>query len=266
MKINFQETTTDLQTRIDIHTKYGNRDIDQWMLELIPIKKGMKILDIGCGAGKQCFSYYKKLEGDCEIYGTDVSTDLLDQAKERNQAFNNAVKFSELDFNKKFPFEDNTFDFASCCFAIYYAEDIPFTISEIHRVLKPGGTLFTTGPMPENKQLFYEIIVDATNAVIPPMPGSSRYSSEIFSTIEKIFSKAENNIFENPLTFDSPEPFLQYTRASISEDRRLWNDIFTKEQDFETVMKKITASAQKRFEKDGNLVMKKVVGGFIATK
>jgi hypothetical protein len=32
MKINFQETTKDLAVRIDIHTKYGARDIDPWML------------------------------------------------------------------------------------------------------------------------------------------------------------------------------------------------------------------------------------------
>ena len=40
---------------------------------------------------------------------------------------------------KPFPFEDNSFDLVSCCFAIYYAADIPFTIREMHRVLKPGG-------------------------------------------------------------------------------------------------------------------------------
>jgi hypothetical protein len=43
MEINYQETTKDLLTRIDIHQKYGGRDIDQWMIELLQPAKGSKI-------------------------------------------------------------------------------------------------------------------------------------------------------------------------------------------------------------------------------
>ena len=43
-KIDYKETTNDLLTRIDIHNKYGGRDIDQWMLEVLDLKPGMKIL------------------------------------------------------------------------------------------------------------------------------------------------------------------------------------------------------------------------------
>jgi len=124
MKIDYQETTNDLLKRIDIHNKFGGRDIDTWMLDLIQLKKGDKILDVGCGAGKQCFSYYKHLDGQAQITGGDVSDELLTQAREENKKINNAVKFMTLNFNKTFELPENTFDFESCCFAIYYAEKI----------------------------------------------------------------------------------------------------------------------------------------------
>ena len=158
MRINYKETASDLQTRIDIHNQYGGRDIDKWMLEVLDIQKGSNILDVGCGAGKQCFSFYNYLGGDASITGGDVSDELLAEAKHENQKFQNAIEFLPLDFNQKFPFEDDQFDLVSCCFAIYYAKDIPFTIKEIHRVLKPGGRFFSTGPMPENKKAFYDIV------------------------------------------------------------------------------------------------------------
>jgi ubiquinone/menaquinone biosynthesis C-methylase UbiE len=178
MKYDYQETTNDLLKRIDIHSKFGSRNIDEWMLDLLPLKQDQKILDVGCGAGKQCFSYFDFLHGKADILGADVNHELLDQAVKENEKRAANVRFMELNFNQPFDLPDNTFDLVSCCFAIYYAEDIPFTIREMHRVLKPGGVLFTTGPMPENKQLFYDIIKDATKKIIPPMPGSSRYASE----------------------------------------------------------------------------------------
>jgi ubiquinone/menaquinone biosynthesis C-methylase UbiE len=176
------------------------------------------------------------------------------------------VKFIDLDFNQRFPFEDDQFDLLSACFTIYYAEDIPFTIRQMHRVLKPGGRLFTTGPMPENKRLFYDIIRKATQNPIPPMPGSSRYGSLILGEIKSVFSQVDVQIFENPLTFTEVDPFLAYTRASLSEDRKLWTSLFEGKDDFERVMEQISRVAENQLKEEGKLVMTKVVGGFVATK
>ncbi|NMC45622.1 MAG: class I SAM-dependent methyltransferase [Chloroflexi bacterium] len=266
MKIDYKETTSDLLARINIHEKYGTRNIDDWMIATIPLKEGMKILDVGCGAGKQCFSYFDTLHGKAEIVGGDVSAELLAKAHEENSKRKTDIVFTALDFNQPFDFEDNTFDLASCSFAIYYAEDIPFTIKEMHRVLKQGGYLFTTGPMPENKQVFYDIIKEATGKTIPPMPGSSRYSTEILGAVKSLFSHTDVIIFENPLTFDEAEPFLIYTRASLSEDRKLWTSFFENKDEFEVVMQKIQSIAEKRIEQEGKIVMTKVVGGILAQK
>lgn len=266
MKISYQETSNDLLTRINIHDAYGARDIDKWMLEVLPLEQGMDILDVGCGAGKQCFSYLAHLSGKAKITGTDISDELLSKAEEENFKLGQRVSFQKMDFNQEFPLPNETFDLVSCSFAIYYAEDIPFTIKEMHRVLKSGGYLFTTGPMPENKQMFYDIIHEATGKDIPPMPGSSRYASEIFDAIKSQFSQVEVHIFENPLTFPEVEPFIDYTRASLSEDRLLWNTFFQTKTDFEKIMENITDVANKWFDRDGSLVMTKVVGGFLAKK
>ncbi len=266
MKIEYHETTNDLQTRIDIHSQYGARNIDQWMLEILKVKPGVKILDVGCGSGKQCFSFFNHLEGKADITGADLNQELLKQARDANQKIGNPMRFIDLDFNKPFNLGADVYDLASCCFAIYYAEDIPFTIREIHQVLKPGGRLFTTGPMPSNKQLFYDIIREATGKEIPPMPGSSRYSTQIYGSIEKLFSTVETHVFENPLVFESIDPFIAYTGASLSEDRKLWNSFFQTKDDFARIMEDIKKVATGRLESDGKLVMTKVVGGFVATK
>jgi ubiquinone/menaquinone biosynthesis C-methylase UbiE len=266
MEINYQETTSDLLKRIDIHKQYGGRDIDRWMLDLLNPRNGSRILDVGCGAGKQCFLYHQYTGGTADITGGDVNAELLAKAHSENAKIGSPVKIIELDFNRRFPFENDLFDLESCCFAIYYASDIPATIREMHRVLKPGGRLFSSGPMPKNKQLFYDIIREATGKIIPPMPGSSRYSTQILAAMKDTFSSVEIHIFENPLTFPEVEPFIEYTRASLAEDRKLWTSLFNGKEDFIKVMKAVETVASQRLKQEGNLVMTKVVGGFVATK
>jgi len=266
MKIDYQEPSKDLLMRIDIHEKYGSANIDVWTNDLLKPQAGMKILDVGCGAGKLCFLFNEYTKGGAQLTGGDFSEELLDKAREKNKTVGAKVDFQFLDFNEKFKFDDNTFDLCTSAFAIYYASDLNFTFGEAHRVLKPGGRLFVSGPLPENKQMFYDIIKAASGATIPPMPGSSRFKGDIFNTIDSIFSKTELHKFENHLTFPSVAPFIDYVRASLGEDRKLWTSMFNGKDEYEALIGKITEVAQKWFDRDGKLVMTKVVGGILATK
>ncbi|MGZ9166474.1 MAG: class I SAM-dependent methyltransferase [Anaerolineales bacterium] len=266
MEINYQETSKDLLARIDIHEKYGSANIDQWTTDLLQPQAGMNILDIGCGAGKLCFLFNDYTKGEAKIMGGDFSEELLDKAREKNKQPGANIDFEFLDFNKPFSFPDNTFDLCTSAFAIYYASDLDFTFGEAHRVLTPGGRLFVSGPLPENKQMFYDIIKEATNATIPPMPGSSRFKGAIFNTINRIFARTELHKFENHLTFPEVTPFIEYVRASLSEDRKLWTSMFNGKDEYEALIKSIEAVATRWFDRDGKLVMTKVVGGILATK
>jgi ubiquinone/menaquinone biosynthesis C-methylase UbiE len=274
MEINYQETSKDLLTRIDIHEKYGSANIDQWTTDLLKPQAGMNILDIGCGAGKLCFLFNDYTKGEAKITGGDFSEELLAKAREKNNKLEANIDFQFLDFNKPFEFPENTFDLCTSAFAIYYAADLDFTFGEAHRVLrspdtgsgKPGGRLFVSGPLPENKQMFYDIIKEATNATIPPMPGSSRFKGDIFNTIDRIFARTELHKFENHLTFPDVAPFIEYVRASLSEDRKLWTSMFNGKDEYEILIKSIEEVATRWFERDGKLVMIKVVGGILATK
>ena len=77
MQIDFREGKKSLDDRIDIHSLYGSHNIDDWMLNLVSLEPGSKILDLGCGSGKQSFQFYNHLNGDCEVIGTDESEILL---------------------------------------------------------------------------------------------------------------------------------------------------------------------------------------------
>ena len=99
MKINYQETTKDLLTRIDIHEKYGSANIDQWTNELLKPQPGMRILDVGCGAGKLCFLFNDCTGGGAQITGGDFSEELLAKAREKNAQLGAHVDFQFLEID-----------------------------------------------------------------------------------------------------------------------------------------------------------------------
>jgi hypothetical protein len=132
--------------------------------------------------------------------------------------------------------------------------------------MKPGAKLFISGPAPKNKRLFHDIICEATGINLPLMPVNERYHLDVLSYLKSKFSKSEVHIFENPLIFKTVEPFMEYTYASLSRDRKLWNAFFQSKSELENAMQKINNVAARRLQQDGELVMTKVVYGFLATK
>ena len=71
------------------------------------------------------------------------------------------------------------------------------------------------------------------------MPGSSRFRTEIYSTIAAQFSKTDLLTFENPITFPAVEPFMDYVRASLSEDRKLWTSMFSSTEEYSALIEQI---------------------------
>jgi hypothetical protein len=102
-------------------------------------------------------------------YRTDVSESLLADAREKNKAIDNAVDFSILTSTEVRP-ALRYFDL-NLPALLFTTRKTFLHPGEMHRVLKPGRTPFTTGPMPRNKQVFYDIIREATGNH-PPMPAA----------------------------------------------------------------------------------------------
>jgi ubiquinone/menaquinone biosynthesis C-methylase UbiE len=98
--------------------------------------KGDKVLDVACGTGIDFHCY-----GNRQIYGLDISKDMLKICKERNPKAILRVANSE-----KIPFKENTFDVVITsrfiCHTPYYNK----VIKEMVRVTKSRGSLIIDFP------------------------------------------------------------------------------------------------------------------------
>ena len=94
--------------------------------------RGKRVLDVGCGKGRFA-RVLREAEPDAEIWGLDISEEMLKFVPEGIAT--RAGSMTEL------PFADAFFDGAYATESLEHAVEIARALSEICRVVKPGGRI-----------------------------------------------------------------------------------------------------------------------------
>ncbi|MDE5580703.1 MAG: methyltransferase domain-containing protein [Treponemataceae bacterium] len=117
------------------------------ILDFLPLKADMKILDLGAGSGYLSFPIAKK-NPTISIIGLDIVEKALEvnrfKAKKENIRNIRFVSYNGIDF----PFVDSEFDMVISRYALHHFPDIHKSIFEVSRIIKQGGFLFISDPTP----------------------------------------------------------------------------------------------------------------------
>lgn len=98
------------------------------------------ILDVATGTGDLAIESLSL--SPTKVVGVDISAGMLEVGKKKIAAKNLSSKvFLELGDSENLHFDDNTFDAVTVAFGVRNFENLQKGLSEIRRVLKPGGTL-----------------------------------------------------------------------------------------------------------------------------
>lgn len=118
----------------------------EYLPDIVKIFRRHKIkraLDVGCGGGKHSFYLAKN---SFEVYGIDLSEEAIKTARSEFKKQGYRGQFKVCSFAKKFPYKNNFFEAVISIRALNHGaeKEIDNCISEMERVLKPGGLIFVT--------------------------------------------------------------------------------------------------------------------------
>ncbi|MFE1831805.1 class I SAM-dependent methyltransferase [Streptomyces yangpuensis] len=108
------------------------------MLALAGDVEGRRVLDAGCGAGPLTAALRDR---GAVVTGLDVSAAMLALARRR---LGDGAALHRADLRDRLPFADAEFDDVIASLVLHYLEDWGPTLSELRRVLRPGGRLIAS--------------------------------------------------------------------------------------------------------------------------
>ncbi len=180
--------TTDVLTAQDISKTIGYSDTD---LNSVPeganlglgcgnpvalasLKEGEVVLDLGSGAGFDCFLAAARVGLQGKVIGVDMTPEMLDKARENVRKGNYENVEFRLGEIENLPVANNSVDVIISNCVINLSQDKPKVFKEAFRVLKPGGRLMVSdivllGDLPQE-------ILNSVEAYVGCIAGASKKS------------------------------------------------------------------------------------------
>jgi len=163
-----------------LHHQWRERAVDR-----AEVGPGSDALDLCTGTGDLALALRRRIGADGRVVGSDFSEPMLDLARRKSGEEGLPVEFGWADA-LELPYGDESFDAVTIGFGARNLADLGRGLSEMARVLRPGGRLVIleiTRPQREPLASFYSMWFDRLVPVIGTLAGDSEAYSYLPSSV-----------------------------------------------------------------------------------
>jgi len=145
--------------------------IQHCVMRLDP-KEGERILDIATGTGLT--ARYISRSG-AEVTGVDIADGLLEAARQLSEEEGLSIDW-QLGDAEKLPFDEASFDSAASTFGIMFATNQEAAVSELARIVRPGGRIAVAAWLPDSTAVALRKVLAPFMPPPPPSPPPSPFN------------------------------------------------------------------------------------------
>ena len=213
-----------LNARLRLHDLFSTNQTNWflWVFDHLDLPPQCRILELGCGPGDMWLENSHRIPATWEIILSDFSRGMVEQARQNLQNLSHQFIYQIIDA-QTIPFPDDHFDAVMANHVFHHVPRVDQALSEIRRVLKPGGTLYATS-IGESHLMELPALVSGFD----PRAGNRYKEEKIEFTLESgyaplcdWFSKVDTRRQDNSLRITEAEPLADY----ILSMSRSWHGI-----------------------------------------
>lgn len=150
------ETTKTLNSRINFNNKFGNFNLLNFINKKFKIKIGQKVLDLGCGDGRYCELFLKKIKSSGHLIALDKNSEFVNNLKKKDKIKKKNFSIIKRDFDTKWGISTKI-DWFFSIYSIQYTKNFQNLLKKIIKISKHNTKLVFIGPGKENSKQLNEL-------------------------------------------------------------------------------------------------------------
>lgn len=193
------EFFSDIAPGYDLANRVMSSGVDvlwrRYLAKRVSTSRPTDLLDLATGSGDVAFTLARRVKSAQTIIGMDFCQPMLDEAIKKQPTRKSAkiIEFKQGDC-LNLPLEDNSFDIVTISFGLRNLEDRAKGLSEMKRVLRPGGRLLVlefTQPDPWVRGAYYWYLKHVIPLLSGKITGNKDAYKYLGSSIEQFPEKQD---------------------------------------------------------------------------
>ena len=212
LKTQYQ-SATNISARIRLHRDYSTNPYGwfPWIYDQCRITDGLRILELGCGDGTLWSENLARLPEQAHILLSDISEGMLRDARRRLGTEDPRFSFQAFDCGH-IPCADQSSDRILANHVLFYCEDLPAVLSEIRRVLAPGGVFLCSAYGSRHMQEISALVQRFDSRIV--LSADKLYEQFGLengeSMLRRHFSDVRPLRYEDSIELNRAEPLIEY--------------------------------------------------------
>lgn len=217
------QNATNINARIALHRDFSMNPEGwfPWLFRQMPLKPGMKVLELGCGNGALWLENLKRVPSEIHILLSDSSEGMVREVQRRLSA-DQRFSFQTIDMNQ-IPFPDQSFDLVIANHVLFYSNDLNHTLKEIRRVLKPEGVLAASTYGAKHMKEITELVQEFNPEI--RLAAENLYDQFGLENGEAIlkpyFESVISRRYEDSIEISEADPLISYILSCHGNQNRL---------------------------------------------